>query len=114
MITSNIKGRGPEAIIQKAVVKYLEERGWYVMRTHGNLYSRGWPDLFACKRRYGSRWIEIKNPKSYHFTPAQIECFPRLTAEGVGVWIMVAATDLEYQKLFKPANWWQYLSVARA
>lgn len=115
MRTVKIKGRqGPEAKIQIAIIKFLEERGWFVLQTHGNMYQRGFPDLYACKRQYGPRWIEVKNPKSYKFTPAQIECFPRFTAEGIGVWILTAATEIEYQKLFKSPNWWQFLSVSQA
>ncbi len=112
MKRANIKSaRGPEAIIQDAIIKFLTLRGWFVKETHGNMYQSGFPDLYCCKRRYGTRWIEVKNPESYRFTPAQMETFPRLTAEGVGVWILVAATEREYDKLFKPANWWTFLYI---
>lgn len=108
----NIKGaRGPEAIIQENLVKFLMERGWFVKITTGNMYQQGFPDLYICKRRYGTRWVEVKNPKSYKFTPAQMEDFPRLAAEGVGIWILTAATEAEYAKLFKPANWWTFLHI---
>ena len=115
MKTIKIRGRqGPEAIIQTAIIKFLTLRGWLVMKTHGNLYSKGWPDLYICKRSRGTRWVEIKNPLAYHFTAAQLEFFPKMTGEGVGIWIMTAATEIEYAKLFKPPNWWQYLSVSQA
>ncbi len=103
--------KGPEAIIQRQIINFLTLRGWFVKSTHGNMYQSGFPDLYACKRRYGTRWIEVKNPLSYKFTPAQMEDFSRLTAEGVGIWILVAATELEYKKLFLPPNWWSYLHV---
>jgi len=103
--------KGPEAVIQDAIIKFLRERGWFVNPTHGNMYMRGFPDLYACKRRYGPRWIEVKNPEAYSFTPAQIEMFPRFSAEGVGIWILTAATQREYDKLFKPPNWWTYLKI---
>ena len=102
---------GPEYYIQKDIIKFLTLRGWLVMPTHGNMYSRGWPDLYVAKRRYGTRWIEVKNPDKYKFTPSQMEFFPKLSAEGVGVWILTAATEVEYAKLFKPANWWSYLYI---
>lgn len=102
---------GPEYYIQKSIIKFLNDRGWFCQITHGNMYQRGFPDLFVCKRRYGSRWIEVKNPNKYKFTPAQMETFPRMSAEGVGIWILTAATEAEYQKLFKPANWWSYLYI---
>ena len=107
--------RGPEAIIQKAIIKMLRGYNWHVMETHGNMFQKGFPDLFACTTLDGGtlRWIEVKNPLSYKFTPAQIENFPKMCANGCGVWIMVAATDAEYKKLFRPHNWYQYLSVMR-
>jgi len=104
---------GPEAKIQEAVVNMLKIKGWYVVRIIGNEYQHGLADLFACHSKYGQRWIEIKNPGSYKFTPAQLEVFPKLCANGSAVWILVAATESEYEKLFKPCNWYQYLQWAR-
>ena len=101
--------KGPEAIIQGQIIKFLRERGWFVNPTHGNMYQHGFPDLFAAKRRYGSRWIEVKNPKKFKFTPAQWEFFPRMLAEGIGIWVMVAATEVEYKKLFQKSNLWVYI-----
>jgi len=89
------------------------ERGWFVKVIHGSVFQSGLPDLFACQRKYGSRWIEVKNPLSYKFQPTQLEVFPRMMSEGVGVWVLVAATQVEYDKLFKPPNWWQYLPIAK-
>jgi hypothetical protein len=85
------------------------------MVTHGNMYQCGFPDLFATHAKYGARWIEVKLPdmKGSHFTQAQLEYFPKLCANGSGVWIMTAATEMEYQLLFAKANWWTYLGVAR-
>jgi hypothetical protein len=88
-------------------------KGWYVKSTHGNMYQSGFPDLFACHSRYGQRWVECKLPegKGSRFTDAQMEDFPKLCANGSGVWIITAATDFEYQKLFRPPNWYQYLTT---
>lgn len=104
--------KGPEAIIQLDIIKMLRFKGWHVMVTHGNMYQSGFPDLFCCHYRYGQRWIDCKNPKSYKFTPAQLEDWPKICANGSGVWILVAATETEYNKLFKPPNWYQYLGTA--
>jgi len=105
---------GPEAKIQAAIIMYLRNLGWHVMETHGNMYQSGFPDLFACHYRYGQRWVEVKNPKSYKFTPAQLEHFPKICANGSGVWILIAATDDEYAKLFEAPNWYQYLDTWKA
>jgi hypothetical protein len=105
--------RGPEFKIQKAIIRYLRQRDWFVRATHGNQYQRGFPDLFAAKRRYGMRWIEVKNPASYKFTDAQLECFPKFSSNNVGIWILTAGTDVEYDKLFGSPNWASYLPVAQ-
>ena len=101
--------KGPEAKIQQAIIKFLRERGWFCKVIHGSTFQHGLPDLFIAKRRYGSRWVEIKNPIKYKFTPSQWETFPRLIAEGVGIWILTAATEEEYAKLFEKPNLWKYM-----
>jgi hypothetical protein len=112
---ATIKARhGPEWHIQQKVIKFLRDRGWFVKVIHGSTFQTGLPDLYACKRAYGSRWIEIKNKSSYKFMPSQLETFPRLASEGVGIWILVDATEDEYQKLFGPPNWWTYLKIPNA
>jgi len=102
---------GPERKIQDAIIDFLLVRGWFVMQTHGSMYQSGFPDLYATHSKYGARWIEVKNPLAYHFTPAQLDCFPKLSANGTRIWILIAATESEYQKLFGPANWYTYLKL---
>lgn len=102
--------KGPEAEIQRAFKLFLLERDWFVKDTHGNMYQSGFPDLYADHPKYGARWVEMKNPSAYCFTPAQIATFPKIN---LGVWIIVAATDYEYNKLFQPPNWWSYLDLWR-
>jgi len=106
-------GTKPETRIQKAIIKFLRAREWCVKETHGNMYQSGFPDLYACHLRYGSRWIEIKQSTGYKFTPAQLETFPEWASKGVGVWIMTGANEEEYKKLFKPANWNWYLQIMK-
>ncbi len=101
--------KGPEAIIQEAIVKKLRELEWLTFRTHGNEFQMGFPDLYCMHSKYGPRWVEVKNPKSYSFTSAQLETFPKFQSCGVGVWVLTAADDGEIMKLFKPANWHVYL-----
>ena len=101
--------QSPERKIQDAIIRFLEAREWFVAETHGNMYSNGWPDLYAVHKVHGPRWIEVKNPLAYSFTPAQIERFPKFTKNGAGVWIMVAASEAEYAKLFQGCNWHYYL-----
>ncbi len=105
--------KGPEAVMQEAICNMLRCEGWFVKGTHGNMYQSGFPDLFACHSTYGQRWVEVKNPKAYEFTGAQLEDFPKLCANGSGVWIMVAATKTEYNKLFSKFNWYTYLSICK-
>lgn len=105
------KKKRPEDIIRDAIYDYMRLRGWYVMKTHGSMYQSGFPDLWTTHRRYGPRWVEIKKPgmKGSVFTPAQMDCFPQICANGSGVWILTAATESEYNKLFERYNWHTYL-----
>lgn len=102
---------GPEAKIQEKLIQFLRAREWFVKSTHGNMYQSGFPDLYCSHRRYGIRWIEVKYAESYSFTPAQLETFPLMSANGTGIWILVEACEEEYQKLWKPANWIMYLQL---
>jgi hypothetical protein len=91
----------------------LHRKGWFCKITHGSIYQAGFPDVFATHKRHGHRWIEAKTPdrRGDVFTSAQLEVFPKLCANGSGVWVLTAATDGEYAKLFCPANWAMYLQV---
>ena len=103
--------KNPEAKIQESIVKMLKLYGWYTMETHGNMFQSGFPDIFACHSKYGQRWIEVKLPdmKGSKFTAAQLEHFPKLCANGSGVWILTGDTDHEYKKLFAKFNWYHYI-----
>lgn len=103
--------KGPERIIQDNLIKFLRGYDWLVKETHGNLYQSGFPDLYCYHIKYGQRWVEVKNPGKYSFTTAQMEWFPKFSAHQCGIWILTAANEAEYQKLFKPANWYLYLSI---
>ncbi len=109
MFQPTIKRRGPEHIIQTAIISFLSVRDWTVMVTHGNMYQQGFPDLYALHHNYGAKWIEVKNPKAFSFTNAQRKYFPIISAAGEGIWILTAATETEYQKLFKKPNWFTFL-----
>jgi len=104
---------GPEHKIQQDIIKMLLFHGWYVKVMHGSVYQAGFPDLFTCHYRYGIRLIEVKDPnrRGDVFTAAQHEEFPKITANGGGIWVMVDATEKEYNKLFDRPNWYQYLQA---
>ncbi len=101
--------KGPEAEIQRAFIKLVKERDWFAKETHGNAYQSGFPDIYLTHRRFGARWVECKCPVGYKFTSAQIDTFPLISANGSGIWIITAATEFEYLKLFGPENWYMYL-----
>ena len=104
-----IRGRGPEAKIQEDIIAMLHKKGWVVMVTHGNMYQRGFPDLYCLHEIYGQRWVEVKNPKKFTFTPAQRKYFPIIAQFGGGIWILVSAKESEYKKLMKGQNWYTFL-----
>ena len=98
----------PEAAIQERVVKFLGQRQWVVEETHGNVYQTGLPDLFAWHREHNFRWIDVKNPDAYRLTKHQCQKWPAWEKAGLGVWIMTAATEEEYAKLFLPPNFREF------
>jgi len=98
------KKHGPEHGIQKDVIRFLEVRGWHTERMIGNAFQSGIPDLYCYHKEWGERWIDIKNPVSYSYTKSQRRKWPIWEAAGIGVWIIVAATEEEYDKLFKTPN----------
>jgi len=99
---------GPEWCIQQALIAFLKARGWHVEHTHGNLYQTGFPDLYVMHEKWGTRWIDCKQPKKYTFTKAQRLKWPLWAAKGTGIWILTAASQEEYDKLFRPPNWRGY------
>lgn len=84
---------------------------WFVIRTHGNEFQMGLPDLYCSHFVHGVRWIEVKNPITYSFTPAQLEVFPKLSANNVGIWILTSDGVDEMNKIFQPPNWHLYLPI---
>lgn len=99
---------GPEWHIQKELIKFLRVRNWLVEVTQGNLYQKGFPDLYLAHKQHGQRWVDVKNPVSYSFTKAQRIKWPNWEKHGVGIWILVAPTEEEYDKLWQPPNMRQY------
>jgi hypothetical protein len=77
------------------------------------MYSEGLTDIIACHHSYGIRFIEVKLPGMIKskFTPAQLKDFPKFIAHGAGIWILTGGNEEEYQKLFKPCNFWFYLDA---
>ena len=100
---------GPEWFIRRDIKTMLESRGWLVEIMVGSAFQTGIPDLYCFNRKWGERWIDAKNPKQYTFTRAQRFKWPLWTRAGIGIWIMVAATQEEYDKLFQPPNWQSYI-----
>lgn len=100
---------GPEYFIQQELIAYLEARGWLVERMIGNAFQTGIPDLYCHHPKWGERWIDVKNAGRYSFTKAQKRKWPQWEKAGVGIWILTAANQVSYDKLFGPPNWRQYV-----
>lgn len=96
--------------VRDPLKRLLQLRGWYVKVLHGNKYQSGLPDLYATHKVHGTRFIECKLPGMVGsaFTKAQREVFPKLIDNGTSIWILVAATEYEYKKLFCPSNFMEY------
>ena len=102
------KKHGPEWHIQRDLIEYLKARGWLVEVMHGNAFQQGIPDLFVHHPKWGSRWIDCKQPSNYTFTKAQRRKWPLWDRFGVGIWILTAADQGQYDKLFGLPNWRDY------
>ena len=106
----------PEDTIRDDLITYMEKRGWYIMKMHGSLFQQGFPDLYCTHKLHGVRLIEVKLPemKGSRWTNAQRDNFPKLSENGTLIWILTAATDWEYRKLFEVQNgklvdnWFEY------
>lgn len=103
---------GPEWYIQEALRVFLADRGWLVERMIGNALQKGIPDLYCYHPTWGERWIDVKNPKSYNFTPDQKKKWPVWESYGCGIYILTAANEEEYGKLLGKPNWRDYWKVA--
>jgi hypothetical protein len=99
---------GPEWHIQRDLIRYLRDRHWHVERMIGNMFQEGIPDIYAFRRDFGSRWIDVKAPGKYSFTKAQRRKWPVWDSVGIGIWILTGANQTEYDKLFAAANWRDY------
>ncbi len=100
-----------ESTIQKRIIEKLMIMDWFVKPTHGNAYQCGLPDLFCCSQSYGIRWIEVKNPKKFAFTDAQLTVFTKFASKNVGIWVMT--DEKQYDNLFGRPNWHTYLLSSR-
>jgi hypothetical protein len=111
MEAKKLKNRhGPEYHVRAAIIKMLEGYGWIVKIVHGSMYQSGLPDLYCTHKKYGPRWIEVKLPNMVgsRWTAEQYKTFPILSDNGTPIWVLVAATETEYKKLFMPENWLEY------
>lgn len=94
-----------ELEIQRELVTFLRDRNWLVERMLGNAYQSGIPDLFCHHKKWGMRWVEVKRPTGYSFTLRQRQKWPAWEKAGIGIWILTAATQEQYDLLFKAPNW---------
>ncbi len=94
-----------ELHIQRKLVEFLRARGWYVERMLANAYQTGIPDLYCYHPRWRERWVEVKRPDNYSFTRAQKRKWPEWEQAGIQIWILTAATQEQYDLLFRPPNW---------
>lgn len=103
---------GPEYYIQRDLVDFLEARGWLVERMVGGMFQRGIPDLFIAHLEHGHRWIDVKVEGHYVFTKAQRIKWPVWEKNGVGIWILTAVSEEQYDRLWQPPNMRDYWNPA--
>jgi len=112
MIISRAR-KHPEKIMENKVRRHLEKLGWLTIKTHGNQFQSGLPDLYCAHPLYGQRWIEMKTPSGV-MTAAQKRVFPKLHKAGVRIHIITCVEDLgtpgSRKGIFGPDNWEQYIN----
>lgn len=86
--------------------KFMEARGWLVEKVTASAYLIGWPDVFACHREFGQRWIEMKRPNVGRLNDDQRRVFMKWHNAGVRIWVVTSVE--EYGLLFKEPNWFWY------
>ena len=98
---------GPEWHIQKDVIRFLGARGWNVEHTHGNLYQTGFPDLLRCAQTMGHPLDRLQAAQAVIqlHEGRYKQKWPAWEAYGIGIWILTAATQAEYDKLFAVPTW---------
>lgn len=99
---------GPEWYIQRDLMTFMRQRGWMIERMIGNALQKGIPDLYCRHPKWGERWIDVKNPVKYSFTREQKLKWPVWEHFRCGIWILTAATQTEYDKLFDHPNWREF------
>ena len=103
---------GKEYFIQRDLIAYLKVRGWLVERIVGLAWQYGLPDLFIAHKKWGQRWVDVKVERKYSFTKAQKIKWPLWELHNIGIWILTGADQANYDKLFSPPNWRQYVKKA--
>lgn len=99
-----------EKAIQAAIRKRLEDAGWLVVKTHGNRFQKGFPDLLCFHPKHGTRWIEVKKPTG-KLTKDQRRVFPIWESYGVEIWVLTSEEQVDM--IFGEPNWrhwWSPLS----
>lgn len=90
------------------MVEFLRARRWYVERMLANSHQTGTPDLYCYHTKCSERWVEVKRPNDYSFTRAQRRKWPEREKAGISIWILTAATQQQYDLLFKAPNWREF------
>lgn len=86
------------------VVEYLKARGWHVEPMSANAWQTGLPYLYCHDKKWGTRWVDVKNPDEYELTAIQKRKWPKLAQAGICIWILTAGTQEQYDLLFGPPN----------
>lgn len=106
---------GPETIGLIRLRELMHERGWLTLKTHGNAFQEGLPDLLCFHPTRGIRLVEVKTEKG-RFTPAQLTTFHKISGHGGMIWVLIVTDPPENNHLIsqislldKRPNWTFYL-----
>jgi Holliday junction resolvase len=82
----------PETRLQKKIADRLRDRGAWVGKIHGNIYSAGIPDLLGCYRgRFFA--LEVKTPENKKGATELQEAQLRRIREAGGLGYVIRSVD---------------------
>lgn len=102
----------PEDKLYHEVRKHLEAHGWLVIKTHGNQFQSGLPDLYIAHPMYGTRWVELKTPEGT-LTKDQVIVFRKMFEVNVEIYIVWSVASIgdpyKHTGIFGKGNWTHFL-----
>lgn len=80
---------------------HIRSKEWYGVNISCNKFQKGLPDYYFTKTNNRPRWVEYKIINKHgkiSFTPAQVDKFPKLMANGTMIYVLCTRFDTPLEK----------------